>query len=600
MKCPNCGYENRETAHFCQGCGAALATQNPAALDVSRQPTQPLPPTASPLHSLPATRPLSEASIAFAPLPEGALLHEGQYVVVETRTPGLEKAERLNVYLVEDTTPVRLCPNCRAETADPEERFCSYCGADLSGVEPLHLRYLTRESADEHAFAVEAHLLETRLDHPDLLLPRDVFVESPYGPHRRYLVEPEFSPPLATTLSVPQELNQVLEWGVSLAQALDYLHRHQITLREVGLNHIAVEGKTARWIHLGTAYVVPPEARSTAAGYFAQDVQGLATALFYLATGQQQYTADVSLPEQVTTLFSQALTAPAGLTVAAFASALEAALEELRRPASVTLVVGHRTDVGQERSLNEDSLLTLSIAPVFRSVSAPVGLFVVADGMGGHEAGDVASQLAIRTIAPLAVSEVLSPAAAGKPLPDTREWLTAATQAANRAVYEQRRAAGNDMGTTLVMALFIGDTAIIANVGDSRAYLLRQRREERGERRGEEIVQITTDHSLVERLVATGQITPEEAVDHPQKNVIYRVIGDKLRLEVDLFEQRLNAGEALLLCSDGLSGMVPDEQIWHTWRTSTSPREACDRLVEAANQAGGEDNVTVVIVQVSR
>ena len=113
-------------------------------------------------------------------------------------------------------------------------------------------------------------------------------------------------------------------------------------------------------------------------------------------------------------------------------------------------------------------------------------------------------------------------------------------------------------------------------------------------------MQISVDHSLVERLVATGQITREEAANHPQKNVIYRVIGDKASVENDIFEQRLAPGEALLLCSDGLDGMVPDDQIWHIWRTSTSPREACERLVEAANEAGGVDNITTVIVQVAQ
>ena len=587
--CPKCGYDNRAGAHFCHRCGTPLSAQDTATPDASQQPTRPF--THSPTSqttssaSLPDTRPLPKASVAFAPLPEGALLQDGRYEVVEVHTTDAQ----LNVYLVEDTTPVRLCPNCQAEAPAPQEQFCSFCGADLSGVEPLHLRYLMRESADGQTFAMESQLLGMRLEHPGLLLPRDAFVESPYGPPRHYLVEPEFSLPLATSLSVPQELNQVLKWGVSLAQAMDYLHRHQVTLREVGLNHIAVAGKQAHLAHLSGAYVVPPETRSKAAGYFAQDVRGLAAALFYLATGHQQVT-NVQLPEQVAMIFSQALATPTSLTAATFATELEAALQELRRPASVTLVVGRRTDVGQERSLNEDSLLTLDIAPVYRSISFAVGLFVVADGMGGHEAGDVASRVTIQAISRQAVGKVLSPAAAGEAPPDVREWIKAAALAGNRAVYDQRKAIGTDMGTTLVMALVVGDTATIANVGDSRAYLLKQ----------DGIVQVTTDHSLVQRLVATGQITPEEAVNHPQKNVIYRVIGDKPRVEADLFEQRLAPGEALLLCSDGLSGMVPDEQIWHTWRTSTSPQETCDRLVEAANQAGGEDNITVVIVQVAK
>ncbi len=583
MKCPNCGYENRETARFCHRCGAALTTQSLVTPDVSQQPLHASPSSSS--ASSPGTCPLPGVSVAFAPLPEGALLRDGRYAVTEARVID----ERSNVYLVEDTAPVRLCPNCQAETSDPQERFCSLCGGDLSDVEPSHFCYLMQESVDEQTFEVEAQLLGMHLEHPGLLLPRDVFVEAPYGPPRHYLVEPEFSPPLAASLPVPRELHQVLEWGISLAQALDYLHRHYVTLRGVGpgyINHIAVVGKKALWVHLGLAYVVPPADGSTA-NYFAQDIQGLAATLLYLATGEQQVT-HIQLPEQVAMIFSQALTAPTRLSAVAFATMLEAALQEFRHPASVTLVVGRRTDVGQERSLNEDSLLTLDIAPVYRSMSVPVGLFVVADGMGGHQAGDVASRVAIQTIARQAVSEIFTLAAAGEPLPDARQWLTDTALTANQTVYDQRKAAGTDMGTTLVVALFIGGTATIANIGDSRAYLLKQ----------DEIVQVTTDHSLVERLVATGQITPEEAATHPQRNVIYRVIGDKPRVEADLFEQQFASGEALLLCSDGLSGMVPDEQIWNIWRTSTSPQETCDRLVEAANQAGGEDNITAVIVQV--
>ncbi len=572
MKCPNCGHQNRETARYCQGCGVALP-----------EPTKSLAKNAASPRATSDTRPLPQASDVFAPLPKGALLRDGRYVVLEERAAN----ERSNVYLVEDSAPVRVCSNCQEEMADPEEQFCSYCGADLSDVSPLHLRYLMRESADERAFATEAQLLGMHLEQPGLLLPHAVFAEAPYGPPRSYRAEPEFTPPLATTLAVPQELNQVLAWGVSLSQALDYLHRHQVTLNGSGLDHIAVEDKQAHWTNLSTASIIPAAERSKAQKWFSQDVRSLAEALLYLATGKRQYTSDLSLPKQVAAPLSRALNAPEAISTSDFAAALASAQEALRRPSSVTLLVGQRTDVGQERSLNEDSMLTLDIAPVLRSVSAPVGLFVVADGMGGHQAGDLASRQTIRTVAQRAVDEVLSAAAAGAQLPNIREWLTAATQAANQAVYEQRRAAGSDMGTTLTMALFVGDTATIANVGDSRAYLLAE----------DGITQITTDHSLVERLIATDQITREEAINHPQRNVIYRVIGDKPGLEVDLFEQRLRPGQALLLCSDGLSGMVSDEKIWQTWRTSTSPQEACERLVEAANRAGGEDNITVIIAQ---
>ncbi|MFL7793217.1 MAG: Stp1/IreP family PP2C-type Ser/Thr phosphatase [Anaerolineae bacterium] len=590
MKCPKCGYDNRGNASFCQGCGAALVVQNATGADTALQPTKPLAQSSAPqtyFDEQSDTRPLEGASAAFAPLPEGALLREGRYVVLEVRTTD----ERSNLYLAEDTIPVSLCPNCRSETTDLEEQYCAYCGADISGLEPLYLRYLILERADEQAFAAEAQLLGMRLEHPNLLFPHDVFAEAPYGVPRQYLVGPEFPPQLATSLAVPSKLNQVLDWGVALAQALSYLHRHQVTLGGAGLEYIAVDGGVAYWAQLGRATVIPPEARSQAADYFAQDIRGLAAALFYLATGKSQYVPQAALPDPVAAIFEQALASAQGFADAeVFGTALEEALQDLRRPASATLIVGHRTDVGQERSLNEDSLLTLDFTPVFRSKSAAVSLFAVADGMGGHEAGDVASQAAIQAIAQLAIRDVMRPAAAGEPLPEFGEWLTDVSQAASKAVYDKRRDAGTDMGTTLVMALFVGDIATIANVGDSRAYLLKP----------DSIVQVTVDHSLVERLVATGQITPEEAANHPQKNVIYRVIGDKPRVENDIYERRLAPGEALLLCSDGLSGMVSNEEMWQIWRTSTSPQEASDRLVEAANEAGGEDNITVVIVQVAQ
>lgn len=567
MKCPDCDYENPTGTRLCQGCGAALA------------------PHAEPSEREVVTCPLSESNVALAPVPEGTLLHDGRYAVVEIRAAN----EQINIYLAEDNAPLRLCPNCQTRASDPQSQSCSCCGADLSDVEPRRPRYLVRESASEHAFRSEAQLLEMGLEHDALLLPRDVFIASPYGAARHYLVEPAFLPPLASSLPIPQELSQVLEWGTSLAQAMDYLHRHRVILQEVTLNHIAIAGRKAYWTHLSRTKIITPAAHSSSKTDLSRDVRDLAAELLYLATGQRQ-AFHASLPESVATVFSQALTGGSLPTAADFAAALEAARQKLRRPDSATLVVGHRTDVGEERPLNEDSLLALGISAVFRSVNAPVGLFAVADGMGGHEAGDVASRLAIQTIAQQATSDVLLPASIGEPLPDPRQWLTVAMSTANRAVYDQRQTAASDMGTTLVMALVDGDTATIANVGDSRAYLLTP----------PGIVQVTTDHSLVERLVAAGHIRPEEATSHPQRNIIYRVIGEKSWVDVDVFQQHLAPGEALLLCSDGLSSMVPDEQMWQIWRTSSSPQHACDRLVKAANLAGGEDNITVVVVQVAR
>jgi protein phosphatase len=535
---------------------------------------------------LPDTAPLPNLTEGFEPLPTGALLR-GRYAVHELRHRSSQG--ELHVYLVEDLVTARECANCGAITKNGDEQFCAGCGADISARPAVHLRYRVREAQSGEPFGAETQLLELNLAHPGLRLPVAAFTEAPYGPPRHYLVTSEFVPVLASTLTPPEELPTVLQWGVDLAEGMAYLHRYGVVLSDIRPERVAIGGQDATWTHLREARVLPPAEREEApGGAFAKDVRGLASLLLYLATGGQGRQHVEALPPDVRDLLTATLQRTTDFSASTFAARLKAAFQALRRPSNPSLVVGRRTDVGQVRSLNEDSLLTLDVAPVYRSRNNAVGVFLVADGMGGHDAGDVASELTASTIGRLAAQDILAPASGGQPLPDPETWLTEAVRAANDALYKERQATGSDMGTTLVLTLFIGTTATIANVGDSRAYHLTP----------EGITRVTVDHSLVERLVATGQISREEAETHPQKNVIYRVMGDKPRLEVDLYKQQLHGDDALLLCSDGLNGMISDEQIWQIWQASSSPQEACNRLVKAANQAGGEDNVTVVIVQV--
>jgi protein phosphatase len=315
--------------------------------------------------------------------------------------------------------------------------------------------------------------------------------------------------------------------------------------------------------------------------------------MFHLATGSDSLQDKENLPEAAVSVFERVLGEYEITTAEALAEAFGEAMTTIRRPTTLRLRVGRHTDVGMVRDLNEDSLLTLELDRVHRSISRPIGLYVVADGMGGHAAGDVASGLAINTMAEKMATDLLVPQLTGEidaEVFDAQQWLADAVQTANVAVYAHRQSTGTNMGTTLVAALVIGDTAHIANVGDSRTYLVTN---------NGTIRQITTDHSLVERLVALGQITPEEARVHPQRNVIYRTIGDKEDAEVDFFVQKLNPGDSLLLCSDGLNGKLEDTDIWQLVDHSRSPQEACEQLVQAANDNGGDDNVTVIIVQAS-
>ncbi len=519
------------------------------------------------------------------PLTAGAFLKEGAYKVVEV----LPSSGRFNRYVAERTQLIRVCPQCGLQVMEAQATLCSRCGADLSAAEGRRLQVLVKEAASAEAFATTAYLLQLDVEHAGLLLPLEIF-EGGEGEPRAYQVEPLSAQQSASLLRVPQPLEKVLRWGIMLAQAMAYLHRHYVALREVDADHVVIDAEGAHWMRLEDGLHFRREVYARARAVFAQDAQALVRFLFYWMTGKEGYTSQTELPPTVTALFARLFATPKRLTAEAVVAALEKASAELYRSQSVIFTVGRRTDVGVERMVNEDSLLILMASAIFQSTSVPVGIFAVADGMGGHKAGDVASRLVIETIARQGWSRLLSPIFDAQAMLDAQSWVTQAVLAANQALYTQRKATMNNMGSTLVLALVQGEKATIANVGDSRAYHLT----------AAGIRQITTDHSLVEQLVAMGKITREEARVHPRRNVIYRMMGERLDVEVDLFEQALAPGEALLLCSDGLSGMIEDETIWEIWRTSASPQEACDRLVDAANQAGGSDNIAVILVQIRR
>jgi protein phosphatase len=232
------------------------------------------------------------------------------------------------------------------------------------------------------------------------------------------------------------------------------------------------------------------------------------------------------------------------------------------------------TDTGRVRDHNEDFF---SCTAVGESI-----LFVVADGMGGQDAGEVASKLAVDTVR----REVESGIAGHQN--DPQKLLECAVQRANAAVACEGASKGSDMGTTLTLALVAQDRAYIANVGDSRTYWM-----ENGS-----IRQITEDHSLVAKLVSVGKLTREEARTHPQSNLLYRNIGSDGPVKVDTFQVDLRKGGSLLLCTDGLWNEVTDEDIHSVCAAESDTKAACARLIEMANKNGGKDNITAVVVRV--
>ncbi|HIR14132.1 MAG TPA: Stp1/IreP family PP2C-type Ser/Thr phosphatase [Candidatus Choladousia intestinavium] len=232
------------------------------------------------------------------------------------------------------------------------------------------------------------------------------------------------------------------------------------------------------------------------------------------------------------------------------------------------------TDIGKRRSMNEDC--------VYAS-DQPVGnlpnLLIVADGMGGHNAGELASRFTVESIV-----DYIGKAAEDRPIP----LLSHAIHQANENVIEKAKTEKSleGMGTTVVAATIQGSYLYVANVGDSRLYLI-----------DKDITQITRDHSLVEEMIRVGELKREDARTHPDRNVITRAIGVKEPVRIDFFDMKLEKGDIILLCSDGLTNMVEDRDILKLVKKSGSLKEAASRLVTEANKNGGKDNISVVLAE---
>ncbi len=251
------------------------------------------------------------------------------------------------------------------------------------------------------------------------------------------------------------------------------------------------------------------------------------------------------------------------------------------------LMSGCAQSTGLQRSHNEDALFNMSTTFTNNGASLTFGLYIVADGMGGHRHGEIASGLAVRTVAGHVI-RTLTPALfdlhPGPPEESLQEILREGIHMAYQVITKE--APGG--GTTLTAALIVGDQITIAHLGDSRAY---------GLSKTGRLETLTRDHSLVKRLVELGQITPEEAAVHPQRNVLYRALGQGEPAEADISMYSVHSFQYLLLCSDGLWGVIPEQTLAELVREATSLDIACQKMMDAANAAGGPDNITAVLIR---
>jgi len=370
---------------------------------------------------------------------------------------------------------------------------------------------------------------------------------------------------------------RVLDMGFQLCSAIAHLHAYGVVLARIEPGNVLVapNGDTRLFdLEIDTLSDSPIRRNDDPVRSPMRDVRALASML-------QRYVAveDHNLRDFLKNARRGAFSTPDD-----FASGIVAYAQ--RRPAASSApltIAAAQTDTGVVRELNEDDM-------AWRTLGDKAQLFVVADGMGGHDGGDVASNLAIRTFcrtlrrkhdAATANNSVITPT-----------LIEEAFESANDAVIKIAEQSRANMGTTLT-ALFLSATGrglsgIIGHAGDSRVYLLR----------GGRLQQLTEDHSMVAAMVAAGKIKPEEARTHPKANVLLNFLGANPDLEPDVEEIQTRSGDRFILCSDGLWGEVADVDIEHAARLDLDPRRTVQRLLRLANDAGGRDNVTVIVVDI--
>lgn len=624
ITCPKCGQQNRLTAKFCQHCGADLSPTRamPSAVPDRGKPagllqkvkrwvmgveTPPAPPRPAPspasTRPLPVEAPATPQPVAqprpaspaapqtvtrLTPLQRGSILSHPQNPRRRYSITAAHELPRSIYYDALDLT----CPACRSPQPNvPPNSLCSQCQATLQPV----LIHEQRPRQNGHlADADIEQLIRLSAGHPNIL------------PHQAII---QYQESIYTVVEHPghwgvlvrgrrqRSPDEAIAGAAQAGQALIYLYDHGFAHSEAGgasiESLIVVVGEGGlKLADLSNCARLQPDDAHDLRARVNNDTAFLAQLLFYLATGKELSRTSIELaPPSLRTLVERAMQRQ-------YASVRDMLTDFSLLPSAPTPARslkpshGQATHPGQKHAHNEDAVVTFTFDKEQEGRSVPVGFYLVADGMGGHDAGDLASRTVNRIVTDWIIKT--------KVLPDLQkttrklttedvpgELLTQAIQQTNDALLRHGQANSSDLGSTVTAALVIGGVATIANVGDSRTYLLRKGRLE----------QITHDHSLVARLVDAGVIGPEEVRTHPQRNQIYRCLGHKADVEVDTFTRQLRADDILVLCSDGLWEMVLDAEIQRIIEGARSPQKACDALVEAANRAGGEDNIAVVVVE---
>ncbi len=469
-------------------------------------------------------------------------------------------AERRMFYLMTDARgdrQTRRCWECGADGVPLSDPECGSCGAARRD-----RRFLVSARWDAEAFESYWRFFALGLEHPGIASPLEVIEQE----GQLYSVVPYAGEGLMLDEAAPLSNQRILDVAQRVTGTVAFLQRHGVRLSGLSRANLLVQPDHAvRLFDLDVEAVNGSPVEGEDRGRELRFLGDLLRTYCDIEAG--------TLEKFLVELEGGGFPSPA-----AFGRAVEKRFDAFAGHAYTPLVSG-MTDVGLVRQLNEDNW-------GWRKLSTRARLYVVADGMGGHEGGEVASQVAVHTICEIAEAREAEVAPG---LDAVEALLDEAFQTANNTIKDEADQRGTDMGTTLTALLVLdGRMGFVANVGDSRAYLYRN----------QELFQITRDHSLVAKMVERGRITAEEARHHPHSNILLRTVGTERDIDIDIFRVELEAGDRVLLCSDGLWGEVEDRDIEDLLNSHADPREATRELVRAAHQAGGKDNVTLVLVTI--
>ena len=602
MLCPYCFQPVRPQARFCNSCGKALvaaeapvatAPATPAPLPGKATPTGPMNPLAAPstgaLQELPPPAPVSAPPVLpFAP----DLLSPLEPAPIQESAPAahpdhLELAAPPDVP-ADEAASLAASGGIEEEQAEPEEFDKLYATQEALAPSKQEAIY----SFDEEAPTVQApQPARNEADiTPELLA--SLGDQTPLAPgmvlEGRYRVEEVIHTSEEENLyRVSDQRGYLHCW----ACGTDYPNNHEgerfcsncgadMLGRDYWLREQRITAAE------GTAQAASPSAGLLEASKAGAPGANGAHPVDFAAPDQDAEDEEPDPPTQPTTAIASFIIGPRHYRV----EAIE--VEDPIFPLGVTLAAGARSDVGVTRqgNPNEDSILLLNFSRIHESITQPFGLFIVADGLGGHDDGQTASRRAIGEIASYLTREVLVPALRSGQFAGSEVLganLKAAIEAANLALVGSNEQTGSDMGSTVTGAMIVGDTAYVINVGDSRTYLYDTT----------SLQPISIDHSLVMQLVIGGLIERDDIYTHPQRNQILRSLGDRRDVQVDLFIQKLRPGHQLVVCCDGLWEMIRDPQIEQIIRENSDPQAAADLLMKTANDNGGEDNISVIVVQ---